>query len=91
MRVSSFRLSKAFLDGYKNKQPAFGFNGLGELVYRRTYSRIKADGQNEVWWETVQRVVEGCYRMQERHILTYNLGWDCRRAQRSAAHRGSVS
>ena len=31
----------------------------GELVYKRTYSRVKADGSKEVWPETVERVVEG--------------------------------
>ena len=45
------------------KRTPFGFNGLGELVYMRTYSRIKEDGKNERWWETVQRVVEGTYSM----------------------------
>ena len=47
------------LTRYKRKKAPFGFNGLGELVYMRTYSRIKDDGKNERWWETVQRVVEG--------------------------------
>ena len=31
----------------------------GELVYNRTYSRVKADGSRETWPETVKRVVEG--------------------------------
>jgi ribonucleoside-triphosphate reductase len=37
-----------------------------------------------VWWETVRRVVEGTYRMQERHIKAHNLGWDAKKAQTSA-------
>lgn len=31
----------------------------GELVYNRTYSRVKPDGSKESWPETVARVVEG--------------------------------
>ena len=31
----------------------------GELVYNRTYSRVKADGSRETWPETVERVVDG--------------------------------
>lgn len=31
----------------------------GELVYNRTYSRVKPDGSRETWPETVQRVVDG--------------------------------
>lgn len=49
-----------------------------------TYSRIKPNGKNEVWWETVRRVVEGTYRLQERHIKAHNLGWDPKKAQTSA-------
>ena len=28
-------------------------------MYNRTYSRIKPDGSNETWPETVERVVDG--------------------------------
>ncbi|QJD52704.1 ribonucleotide reductase [Mycobacterium phage AN3] len=31
----------------------------GELVYNRTYARIKPDGSKETWPETVERVVAG--------------------------------
>lgn len=31
----------------------------GELVYNRTYSRVKPDGTRETWPETVERVVDG--------------------------------
>jgi ribonucleoside-triphosphate reductase (thioredoxin) len=79
-----FSLSDNFIDGYKRKKAPFGFNGLGELVYMRTYSRIKDDGKNEMWWETVQRVVEGTYNMQKKHIERYDLGWNAWQAQRSA-------
>ena len=59
-----FTLSENFINKYKRRKAPFGFNGLGELVYMRTYSRIKDNGKNERWWETVQRVVEGTYTMQ---------------------------
>ena len=61
MEYKRFSLSDKFIDGYKRKKAPFGFNGLGELVYMRTYSRIKEDGKNEMWYETCQRVVEGTY------------------------------
>ena len=64
MQNKKFNLSDKFLQKYKWKKPPFGFNGLGELVYMRTYSRIKDNGKNEMWWETVKRVVEGTYNMQ---------------------------
>ena len=66
-----FTISDNFIEGYKRTRPPFGFNGLGELVYMRTYSRLKEDGKNEMWWETVRRVVEGTYNMQKKHIERY--------------------
>ena len=50
MEYKKFALSDNFIDSYKRKKAPFGFNGLGELVYMRTYSRIKEDGKNEMWW-----------------------------------------
>ena len=79
-----FTLSPAFVKKYVRKKPPFGFNGLGELVYMRTYSRIKEDGKNEMWWETVKRVVEGAYNMQKKWIDSHQLGWNPWQAQRSA-------
>jgi len=79
-----FRLSDEFIANYADRKPPFGFNGLGELVYLRTYSRIKEDGTQEQWYETVRRVVEGTYTMQKRWITEHNLGWSERKAQRSA-------
>ena len=61
-----FSLSDKFIQKYVRKKAPFGFNGLGELVYKRTYSRVKADGTNEEWYETVCRVVEGTYNMQKK-------------------------
>ena len=82
--MEKFMLSENFINKYKRKKPPFGFNGLGELVYMRTYSRIKEDGKNERWWETVQRVVEGTYSMQKNWIDSHQLGWNPWQAQRSA-------
>ena len=82
--MEKFKLSEKFINKYKRKKAPFGFNGLGELVYMRTYSRIKDDGKNERWWETVQRVVEGTYSMQKSHIESLSLGWNAWQAQKSA-------
>ena len=52
--------SEEFLFPYKTKTPPWGFGGLGEVVYLRTYSRrIEELGRNETWLETVTRVIDG--------------------------------
>ena len=79
-----FKLDEDFLDKYKTIQPPFGYAPLGELVYRRTYSRKLEDGTNEDWWQTVRRVVEGTYSLQKEHIQAFHLGWDDEHGQRSA-------
>ena len=84
MEKQKFKLTDNFVKTYMRKKPPFGFNGLGELVYMRTYSRLKADGKNERWWETVRRVVEGTYSMQKDWIDSHQLGWNPWQAQKSA-------
>eukprot|EP01087_Luapelamoeba_hula_P010785 TRINITY_DN2871_c0_g2_i3.p1 TRINITY_DN2871_c0_g2~~TRINITY_DN2871_c0_g2_i3.p1 ORF type:complete len:811 (+),score=95.58 TRINITY_DN2871_c0_g2_i3:130-2433(+) len=79
-----FKLQSKFVKKYAELAPPFGFNGLGELVYRRTYSRLKKDGTNEKWYETVERVVNGAYNMQKNWIETHQLGWNPWQAQKSA-------
>lgn len=56
-----FKLPESFIDEFRHKKPDFGFNGLGEVVYTRTYSRVKKTGEKEEWLDTIRRVVEGVY------------------------------
>jgi len=56
-------LSSDFINQYKTKQPNWGFNGLGYIVYKRTYARLKDDGNTEEWHETVARCVEGAQKI----------------------------
>ena len=52
-------LTEDFLKKYKGKNPNWGFNGLGYIIYKRTYARTKVDGTTEEWNETVARCIEG--------------------------------
>jgi ribonucleoside-triphosphate reductase (thioredoxin) len=56
-------LSKEFVNSYKSKQPNWGFNGLGYIVYKRTYARLKEDGNTEEWHETVERCINGAQKI----------------------------
>ena len=54
------QISSDFVSRYLGKTPPWGFGGLGEIVYLRTYSRpIEGAGRNETWVETIQRCING--------------------------------
>lgn len=79
---SPFRLSDSFIEQFKGKQPNWG--PVGYVTYKRTYARRKDDGTYEEFWETCRRVVEGTYRIQQRHCNGLRLPWNARKAQKSA-------
>eukprot|EP00948_MAST-09A_sp_MAST-9A-sp1_P000458 g458.t1 len=83
---TKFRLSETFLESFLESEPSppFGFNGLGELVYQRTYSRPTPDGSKEQWDQTIERVVNGTFSMQKEWIKKNNLPWDEEKAQQTA-------
>ena len=70
-------LSSDFIYQYKDKPTPFANYGLGEFVYKRTYSRLKDDGLYEEWYETIERVVNGVYKILLKHLdqnnIKYNL------------------
>lgn len=51
-------ISDKFYNKYVGKQPNWGFNGMGYVVYKRTYARPIEDRKEE-WWETVRRCIDG--------------------------------
>lgn len=51
-------LSQAFVDSFAVKEIPWGYNGTGEVVFLRTYSR-EVDGRRETWPETIQRSING--------------------------------
>ncbi|RLN63859.1 hypothetical protein BBJ29_006639 [Phytophthora kernoviae] len=71
-----FTLDKNFVSEFQDLTPPFGFNGLGELVFMRTYSRVKADGTKEQWFETVERVVNGTFNMQKKWLQQLDQPWN---------------
>ena len=81
-KVHKFKLTEQFIEKMKEIKPPFG--PLGELVFYRTYSRIKEDGAKEQFWETVKRVVEGCYQYQLNHCKQLRLPWNPHKSQKSA-------
>jgi adenosylcobalamin-dependent ribonucleoside-triphosphate reductase len=79
-----FKLDDHFLEDFKGTQPDWG--PLGYITFKRTYARVvpEAEGRTEEYWETVKRVVEGCYTIQLNHCFNLKLPWKPAKAQRSA-------
>lgn len=71
-----FQLSPLFKLSLHKKQPTFGFGLLGAVVYFRTYSRLKTNGEQETWADTVIRVVEGVMSIRKDWHVKHNLPWD---------------
>ncbi len=79
-----FYLSERFLERFSGQQPKWG--PLGYVTFKRTYARV-VDGETkrtEEYWETLKRVVEGCYTIQLNHCRNLKLPWNPQKAQRSA-------
>lgn len=60
-------LTEDFLLKYKDKNPNWGFNGLGYIVFKRTYAREKNDGNTEEWWETIARCINGAQKIGAKY------------------------
>ncbi len=79
----SFKLEEDFINKYKGRQPNWG--PLGYITYKRTYARIiEGENRKEEFWETLRRVVEGCYSIQKEHCMKLSLPWQDKKAQKSA-------
>jgi ribonucleoside-triphosphate reductase len=68
--VQRFNLDNNTKQELKSMTPEFGFNGLGEVVFRRTYSR-----DNEDWADVVTRVVQGAISIRKEHYARNSLRW----------------
>ena len=80
----SFELDREFVDTYREKPEPFGFNGLGALVFYRTYSRIKENGSYESWADVCERVINGMYSIQKDHARQNKRSWNEQKAIASA-------
>ena len=76
-------LSEDFVESYRGTEK-FGFEGLSEAVYLRTYSRLIDDVKKEEWTDTIARVIEGTFEMQLKHFTEQNILYDIDEITQSA-------
>lgn len=60
-------LPATFADEHRNYPVPWGYNGLGEMVYSRTYARPMGEGgPKESWPDTIVRVLNGVQAINSR-------------------------
>lgn len=71
-----FSLRAEYLTKLNQMTPAFGYDGFGEIVFFRTYSRVKQDGSQENWFDVVVRVINGTMSIRKDWYLKNYITWD---------------
>lgn len=79
-----FKLKKEFKDSLNSQPVSWGYGGLSEFTYYRTYARKKENGKLETWSECVTRVIEGMFSILKTHAITSELPWNEKRAHKLA-------
>ncbi len=74
--IERFNLNHMVEDRLKSLIPPFGYNGFGEFIFYRTYSRIKRDGGQEDWADCVIRVTNGTFSIRKDWYLKNGIEWD---------------
>jgi len=81
-----FEMSSKHREFLLQQKYKFGFpeSRFGEIVYYRTYSRMKEDGSQENWHDTVIRVIDGLFTIRKWWFSLHNLPWKEELAQNRA-------
>ena len=77
-----FALRNPFKEELKAKPVDWGYGGLSEFTYYRTYSRMKSDGRMETWADCVIRVIEGFFSILKTHSVASYITWDEKKAHK---------
>ena len=85
----SFKLTEEYVSAYRGKPVPWGYkdaagNAVGEIIFLRTYSRLKEDGTKETWVDVCERVINGMYSLQKDHAKSQRLPWSDSKAAASA-------
>jgi ribonucleoside-triphosphate reductase (thioredoxin) len=79
-----FKLRKEFKEKLSQRDIEWGFGGLSEFTYYRTYARKKENGTLETWQQCIYRVIEGMFSLIKTHAVSTYQEWDERKAHKLA-------
>lgn len=76
-----FNLQEQYVAALEKLVPNFGYNGFGELVYYRSYSRMILDKKGsflrqENWHDTVLRVINGVMSIRKDWYTRNHIEWN---------------
>lgn len=72
-----FTLNDPTVNILQSMTPEFGYNGFGEVVFARTYSRMNHFLQKqETWADVVHRVVNGVFSIRKDWYVKNRITWD---------------
>ncbi len=85
----SFKLAEEYVNSYRSRKVPWGYedaagNSVGEIIFLRTYSRLKENGHKETWVDVCERVINGMYSLQKDHAKSQRLPWNDAKAASSA-------
>lgn len=80
----AFHLKKEFKENLKNTPVNWGYGGLSEFTYYRTYARKMENGKLETWADCIFRVIEGTFSILKTHSVSSYITWDEKRAHKLA-------
>lgn len=70
-----FKLNEYTKELLQDMEPNFGYNGFGEFLYYRTYSR-NINVKQECWADTVIRVIEGTFSIRKDWYIKNYISWN---------------
>jgi len=79
-----FAFRKEFKEKLQNTPVDWGFGGLSEFTYYRTYARKMTNGSLETWADCVIRVIEGFFSILKTNAVSSYITWDEKRAHKLA-------
>jgi ribonucleoside-diphosphate reductase alpha chain len=71
-----FQLYSDSIKQLRDLVPPFGYNGFGEFIFYRTYSRVKQDGGQEDWCDLVVRNTNGTFSIRKDWYIKNHIHWD---------------
>lgn len=71
-----FELNYSTVDRLQSMIPKFGYNGFGEIIFYRTYSRTMKDMEQESWADCVIRVTNGTFSIRKDFYMKNRILWD---------------